>query len=62
MRTFFGVALLALGLVAVPVVSNAAPFGPNGCGGGGTVDDLYVCHLYAEYEIDGPSANWARPR
>ena len=50
MRMFFGVALLALGLVAAPVVAGADPIGPNGCAG-----EVVVCDIYADYDTAGAS-------
>jgi hypothetical protein len=50
MRTFCGVAILALGLIAWPAASNAAPIGVSNCAG-----EVVECNLFADYETAGAS-------
>jgi hypothetical protein len=50
MRRFFGIALLAVGLAAVPALSHADPIGVNGCGG-----EVFACDLFADYGTTGAS-------
>jgi hypothetical protein len=55
MRTFCGVMVLAVGLVAWAVPSNAAPIGVNGCAQEPGEAGLFVCDLFADYTTTGAS-------